>query len=166
MNKESVRISLMFPAKIAAALIRRAGKRGKMDFIRAAVAEKLARDYGENISPILTRGEQGRRTDLERAREERKRAMNRVESAENAFYKAKSDADLTAKMKTASANAARAQTAFLREAELLAERGNAPVADALSRYREAVAARDYAAVELRFAALCAAVNAAGAKKTK
>ena len=58
----------MFPRAISDALKKHCGD-ALRDFVRAAVAEKLARDFGENLSPALTRGEQGRRTDLERLRE-------------------------------------------------------------------------------------------------
>lgn len=59
----------MFPRAISDALKKHCGD-ALRDFVRAAVAEKLARDFGENLSPALTRGEQGRRTDLERRRAE------------------------------------------------------------------------------------------------
>lgn len=63
MGKDSKQFTLMFPIALADALERCCGA-GKQDFIRAAAAEKLARDFGENISPILARAAQGERKDL------------------------------------------------------------------------------------------------------
>ena len=63
MGKDSKQFTLMFPIALADALERCCGA-GKQDFIRAGAAEKLARDFGENISPILARAAQGERKDL------------------------------------------------------------------------------------------------------
>lgn len=74
MGADSVQFTLMIPLELADALAKRRGSgASKMDFVREAIAEKLSRDYGEKISPVLTRGEQGRRTDLERE----KKALDR-----------------------------------------------------------------------------------------
>lgn len=76
MEKDSKFIGLMIPIPLAAALERRLGGR-KNEFIREAITEKFARDFGEKISPILERKNQGRRNDLARIRE----AFAGVESA-------------------------------------------------------------------------------------
>lgn len=78
MGADSVQFTLMIPLELADALAKRRGSgAAKMDFVREAIAEKLSRDYGEKISPVLTRGEQGRRTDLERE----KKALDRKSAA-------------------------------------------------------------------------------------
>ena len=71
----------MFPRAISDALKKHCGN-ALRDFVRAAVAEKISRDFGENLSPALTRGEQGRRTDLERLREQ----ISAARAAEKAAY--------------------------------------------------------------------------------
>ena len=76
MEKDSAQICVMFPLAIVEALNSRFGAK-KQDFIREAVAEKFARDFGEKISPILERKNQGRRNDLARIRE----AFAGIESA-------------------------------------------------------------------------------------
>lgn len=76
MEKDSKLIGIMFPIALADALERRFGAK-KQDFIREAVAEKFARDFGEKISPILERKNQGRRNDLARIRD----AFAGIESA-------------------------------------------------------------------------------------
>lgn len=75
MGKDSKQFTLMFPLPLAEALEAHFGA-GKQDFIRAAVAEKLARDFGENLSPTLSRANQGKRNDLARLRA----ALEEVES--------------------------------------------------------------------------------------
>lgn len=76
MEKDSKPVNVMFPLAIVEALNSRFGAK-KQDFIREAVAEKFARDFGEKISPILERKNQGRRNDLARIRE----AFAGIESA-------------------------------------------------------------------------------------
>lgn len=63
----------MISDTLAAALEKRVGTGGeKTNFVRAAIAEKLARDFGEQLdaSALAVRVGQGRRTDLERRRAE------------------------------------------------------------------------------------------------
>ena len=75
MGKDSKQFTLMFPLPLAEALEARFGA-GKQDFIRAACAEKLARDFGENVEAKLARANQGKRNDLIRLRD----ALEEVES--------------------------------------------------------------------------------------
>lgn len=68
MGKDSKQFTLTLPVAISDAISANY-KGGIHDFIRKAAAEKLARDFGLTVSPVLTRAGQGRRTDLERFRE-------------------------------------------------------------------------------------------------
>lgn len=64
MGVDSKRFNLTLPDSVVEAIERHVPDSEKMNFIRAAVAEKLARDFGENLSPTLARANQGARTDL------------------------------------------------------------------------------------------------------
>ncbi|MGN0834687.1 MAG: hypothetical protein ACI4QA_02505 [Candidatus Spyradosoma sp.] len=86
MGKESKLVGVMLSLALFEVLEKRTGAAGKQDFIRAAIAEKLARDFGEHLdaSALAVRVGQGRRTDLERRRAELAR-----ERAEKAFASAR-----------------------------------------------------------------------------
>ena len=167
MGKDSKQFTLMFPLAVSDALAARCPNRIQ-DFIREAVAEKLARDFGETVSPVLTRGEQGRRTDLERLRGARERAKKRIEAAENDFHKAKTEHQLFKKMSVASKNAVLTVNLIFREAEILSAENKA-VAEKLAAWRAAEAAYRAAnkasarrELESRWVALCEAVESARA----
>lgn len=68
MAKDSVQTTVRLPVALFSRLNELVPNGKRRDFIRTAISEKLARDFGETASPVLTRGEQGRRTDLERLR--------------------------------------------------------------------------------------------------
>ena len=70
MAKDSVQTTVRLPVALFSRLNELVPNGKRRDFIRTAISEKLARDFGETASPVLTRGEQGRRTDLERQRQE------------------------------------------------------------------------------------------------
>lgn len=169
MESNPKRFCLTLPFAIADALEVHCGRR-KLDFIREAVAEKLARDCGKVFeeSALALRVGQGRRTDLERLRVARERAKKRIEAAENDFHKAKTEHQLFKKMSVASKNAVLTVGLFLREAEILAKKNEA-LAEKLAAWRAAEtawrAANKAAArreLETRWVALCEAVEAARA----
>lgn len=68
---KSIHFAVRLPEALAAALGKHFQPRAIPDFIRAATAEKLSRDFGEKIDSgaLKMRVGQGRRTDLERFRE-------------------------------------------------------------------------------------------------
>lgn len=70
MKKDSVQTTVRLPVALFSRLNELIPNGKRRDFIRKAIVEKLARDFRETVSPVLTRGEQGRRTDLERRRQE------------------------------------------------------------------------------------------------
>lgn len=69
MAKDSVQTTVRLPVALFSRLNELVPNGKRRDFIRTAISEKLARDFGLTVSPVLSRGEQGRRTDLERLRE-------------------------------------------------------------------------------------------------
>ena len=168
MAKDSVQTTVRLPVALFSRLNELVPNGKRRDFIRTAISEKLARDFGETASPVLTRGEQGRRTDLERLRGARERAKKRIEAAENDFHKAKTEHQLFKKMSVASKNAVLTVNLIFREAEILAAENKA-VAEKLAAWRAAEAAYRAAnkasarrELETRWVALCEAVESARA----
>ncbi len=64
---DSIQYTLVFPKAVSDALRKYCGQ-GEKNFIREAVCERLTRNFGLRLSPVLTRKGQGRRSDLERKR--------------------------------------------------------------------------------------------------
>lgn len=156
MEKDSIQTTVRLPIALFLRLNELLPNGERRDFIRKAITEKIARDFGETISPVLTHGKQGRRTDLERLRAMREGAELRTETAENQFHKSKTEQELTKKMNIAATNAVLAVNLILREAEILAAENQA-VAAALAAYREA---KNLQELESCWVALGEAVNAA------
>ncbi len=88
---KSFLLNFRVPAALLAALEKNIPKKEFSAFSRLAVAEKLARDFGEQLdaSALAVRVGQGRRTDLERRRAElaRERAEWEAAAARDALAK-------------------------------------------------------------------------------
>ena len=71
---KSLLLNIRVPAPLLTALGKFIERRAFPEFAREAIAEKLARDFGEQLdtSALAIRVGQGRRTDLERLRERQK----------------------------------------------------------------------------------------------
>lgn len=156
---KSIHFAVRLPEALAAALGKHFQPRAIPDFIRAATAEKLSRDFGEKIDSgaLKMRVGQGRRTDLIAAREALRAARER---AGNDFHAAKTDAELFAKIGEASAAGVAEMRLIVEEARIRARR--APKIRAALKAWEAEAARkppNVPALEKSWIALCAAVDA-------
>ena len=81
---KSFLLNFRVPAALLAALEKNVPKKEFSAFSRLAVAEKLARDFGEQLdaSALAVRVGQGRRTDLERLRKQ----ISAARAAEKAAY--------------------------------------------------------------------------------
>ena len=156
MVKESVQTTVRVPVYLLGRLNELVASGKRRDFIREAIAEKLSRDFGENVESKLSRKNQGRRTDLEKLRLSREAAQKQRKTAESGFHKAKTERELVRKMSLASKEAVLEMNLFLREAEILATTSK-KVSAALSDWRKAT---NQSELESRWVALCEAVNAA------
>lgn len=81
---KSFLLNIRVPASLLTALEKFIERRAFPAFAREAIAEKLARDFGEQLdaSALAVRVGQGRRTDLERLRERQKKSREVIRGNE------------------------------------------------------------------------------------